>query len=130
MTGWRCRRRHVHVWSVLLSFLPDDANEALASQACFRARVVVRSTRKKSRAKQISSNSNERSSCLLFVFCFLSVVCGLSASTWKDINDGAVVVSRKVDVQTKVSASDEEENGEQRTTTKKTTSGLTIQSFP
>ena len=68
MTGWRCRRRHVHVWSVLLSFLPDDANEALASQACFRARVVVRSTRKKSRAKQISSNSNERSSCLL---CFL-----------------------------------------------------------
>lgn len=77
MTGWRCRRRHVHVWSVLLSFLPDDANEALASQACFRARVVVRSTRKKSRAKQISSNSNERSSCLLFVFCFLSVVCGL-----------------------------------------------------
>ena len=67
---------------------------------------------------------------LFSVSCLWSVVCGLSASTWKDINDGAVVVSRKVDVQTKVSASDEEENGEQRTTTKKTTSGLTIQSFP
>ena len=80
MTGWRCRRRHVHVWSVLLSFLPD-ANESLASQACFRARRLVRSTCRKSRARygtQISSNSNERSSCLLcFLFSVLSVVCQL-----------------------------------------------------